>query len=249
MHQQEDVFRRFRESLARADGRIHLMSNAVSAEMRDAWFHAVRRECMTRRRFGQIEVSEAEIEEAFQALCSEVNGINEKKHAIVVLVVSGSIKALRRLETFAATAEGELADWLQLAVSDLSVRLQTELLGEPHMLIASGLGAKDDKLRFFALFSSNGDAPFEAWQQRFMEKEFTYILSEKGCEIDILNVGERHVELLFLVPLATDCFSILAKLIEECNEYGHFLSPRLFVSNAKRMAEEEIQQWKRSDKP
>jgi hypothetical protein len=246
MCQQEEVFKRFQESLACAEGHLHLVDGTIPTETQMAYFQATQRERMTRRRLGQGGVSDDDVEEAFQGLRNEVNELEQKKHSVVLMAVSGTVKALRRLEACAGEAQGELAEWLRLAISEVSVRLQTELLGEPHMLIASGLGGKDGMMRFFTLFGSNGNVPFEDYQRRLIEKEFAYILTEEKCEIELLKVEECHVELLFLVPVAAAFFAILSRLIGECNEYGNFLSPKPFVTNIKRMTSEEIEQWKQS---
>jgi hypothetical protein len=242
MYQQEEVFKRFQNSLVRIEGHLHMVSSMIPAQTQAAYFHAVQQERLTRQRMGIGAVSESEADEAYRTLYNELSELNQKKHSIILLVVDGTVLSYRRLEAYAGEATDELADWLQMALSEVSVSLQMEFSGEPHVLVASGLGGKGDRMRFFSLFLSNGNLPFEGYQRRLIEKEFAYILPREGCEIERLVVGEKHVELLLFVPVSIDFFSIVSKVVEECNQYGNFLAPHIFVTNVKKMTETEIEQ-------
>lgn len=242
MYRQEEVFERFRNSLIHAEGHLHMVSSVIPSETQAAYFRAMQQERITRQRMGIGPVPVDEADEAYRSLCDELSDLNQKKHSIALLVLAGTIRAYRQLEAYSGEAEGELADWVRMAFSEVSISLQVEFLEEPHVLVASGLGGKGDRMRFFALFRSNDNIPFEDYQCRFMEKEFAYSLSSEGCEIDRLKVGQQHVELLIFVPVSVDFFRVITKLVEECNQYGNFLSPQIFVTNAKRMTEDEIEQ-------
>jgi hypothetical protein len=241
MYQKEEVFERFRNSLIRVDGHLHMVSSVIPAETQAAYFHAMQKERATRQRMGLGQVSDVEADEAYLNLCNELSELNQKKHAIALLAMAGTIRAYRQLEACAGEVEGEVADWVRMAFSEVSVGLQVEFLEEPHVLIASGLGGKGDRMRFFSLFRSNGNMSFEDYQRRLIEKEFAYTLPREGCEIDRLKIGEQHVELLLFVPVAVDFFRVIGKLVEECNQYGNFLSPQIFVTNVKKMTEDEIE--------
>jgi hypothetical protein len=223
------------------EGHLHMVSSAIPPETQSAYFHAMQQERLTRRRMGTEQVSDSEADEAYRNLYNELSELNQKKHSIVLLAIAGTVRAYRQLEAYAGEAEGELADWVRIAFSEVSVGLQVEFSGEPHVLVASGLGGKGDRMRFFSLFTSNGNIPFEDYQRHLIEKEFAYILFKEGCEIDRLTVGKRHVELLFFVPVSIDFFGVISKVVEECNQYGNFLSSQIFVTNVKKMTEAEIE--------
>ena len=47
--------------------------------------------------------------------------------------------------------------------------------------------------------------------------------------------------MLLLIPIAGNIKKVMGDTIQECNEYGHFLSDRYNITNVKPLTEEEIQ--------
>ena len=45
-----------------------------------------------------------------------------------------------------------------------------------------------------------------------------------------------------LLPLQIDLPSVLNGIIQECNQYGHFLKNNLLITNVKKIPREEIEQ-------
>ena len=124
----------------------------------------------------------------------------------------------------------------QLATSK-SVRAY-RLLEEIY--ISTGLGGKGEKLRFYVLMTSKGKKPFQEYQRQTIEREFAYYLPKTDCEIERLTIGEQYVELVFLIPVRTDIKATLDRVINECNQYGDFLSNVFTITNVKELTAEEV---------
>ena len=51
---------------------------------------------------------------------------------------------------------------------------------------------------------------------------------------------EQYVELVFLIPVRTDIKATLDRVINECNQYGDFLSNVFTITNVKELTAEEV---------
>jgi hypothetical protein len=122
------------------------------------------------------------------------------------------------------------------------IMLESELSGEKHIYISTGLGGKGQKMRFYVLILSFGAMYFIDYQRDVIEKEFGYALPKKDFEVERLTIGDQYVELVFLAPVKTDIKKTLEDVIRECNLYGNFLSEIFTVTNVKELSPEEVGQ-------
>ena len=75
-----------------------------------------------------------------------------------------------------------------------------------------------------------------------IESEFPYSLEKAGCEIERLTIGEKYMERVFLIPVRADIKQALDKVINECNQYGNFLSQVFTITNVKELSAEEVEE-------
>ena len=54
--------------------------------------------------------------------------------------------------------------------------------------------------------------------------------------------GKIYVELVFLIPVRADIKLALDKVINECNQYGDFLSQVFTITNVKELSAEEVEE-------
>ena len=78
--------------------------------------------------------------------------------------------------------------------------------------------------------------------KKVIEREFPYSLEKAGCEIERLTIGEKYMELVFLIPVRADIKQALDKVINECNQYGNFLSQVFTITNVKELSAEEVEE-------
>ena len=78
--------------------------------------------------------------------------------------------------------------------------------------------------------------------RKVIEREFPYSLEKAGCEIERLTIGEKYMELVFLIPVRADIKQALDKVINECNQYGNFLSQVFTITNVKELSAEEVEE-------
>lgn len=138
-------------------------------------------------------------------------------------------------------ASGPGSDRLGLHGFDgVSYLLRVRFLRRETNLYLDRLGRKGEKLRFYVLMTSKGKKPFQEYQRQTIEREFAYYLPKTDCEIERLTIGEQYVELVFLIPVRTDIKATLDRVINECNQYGDFLSNVFTITNVKELTAEEV---------
>lgn len=238
MKKEEDVFRQFRESFSQVEGHFHILEQRVPVHTQMEYF----KYSQTLRKEDPVDdpLTEEEVEVLFRLLEIPEGSADEKKHLLTTLAISKSVKAFRLLEEYTEHSDERVADWAYMALMESRISLESEFSGEKQIYISTGLGGKEEKLRFFVLFIAHNRLPFEEYQRQVIEREFPYTLSHQDCEIERLTIKANYVEMVFLVPVRADIKGILDKVISECNQYGDFLSKMFTITNAKELSESEV---------
>lgn len=237
MKGKEDIFKRFFESFQNMEGHFHVLEHRVPVEQQMAYF---KYSDHIRKEIGEMsdhdyESYSADLQDA------ELSG-EEKKRVLSILASSKQVRAYRLLEQYVQHPNPELVNWAYMALMESRITLESELSGEKQVYISTGLGGKGQKLRFYVLIISFEGTSFLDYQRRIIEKEFKYALPKEDCEIERLTIGDKYVELVFLVPVKVDIKEMLEEVIHECNLYGNFLSEIFTITNVKELRPEEVRQ-------
>lgn len=236
MKEQDDIFKKFRDSFSGLRGHFHVLEQSVSVDRQMEYFRFSEKVKKERPKL----VAE-EIPSVAEKLSEADTPIEDIKLELVLLASSHEVKAYRVLENYVHNPHPELKDWAQLALMESRMAMESDLSDEKQIFISTGLGGKGEKLRFFALLLSAGRIPFAEYQRQVIEREFEYFLPKQDCEIEKLEVNGNYAVLLFLVPVRSNLKTILDYLIQECNQYGNFLSDLYTITNVKELSKEEIE--------
>lgn len=234
-----DVFKQFHDSFSNLEGHFHVLEQRIPVEVQMEYF---KNSELKRKQQPDHVLTDAESEETYALLQLESSSAEDKKEYLTQLAMSKSVKAYRLLEQYARHPHADVANWAYLALMESRISLESELSDEKQIYISTGLGGKEDKLRFYALFLSAGNLPFQDYQRNVIEREFTYLLTKQDCEIESLRVGKQYVELLFLISVKADIKAVLDQVIAECNQYGNFLAELFTITNVKELTHEEIEE-------
>ena len=237
MKGQEDVFKRFYDSFRNMDGHFHILEHRVPVEQQLNYF-----KYSNEIRKAPLEISDDDCDQYAASLDSAECPKDEKKRILSVLASSKQVQAYRLLQKYVQNPDEELVNWAYMALMESRITLESELSGEKQIYISTGLGGKGESIRFYALVLSSEGKSFAEYQREIIEKEFGYFLSKNDCEIDRLTIGDKYVELVFLIPIRTDIKMLLEDIIRECNVYGNFLSELYSVMNVKELTQSEVEQ-------
>ena len=237
MKEDNDIFKKFRDSFSKIDGHFHILEQRVPVERQMEYFKYSEK---IRKDQDKPDISKMDFSVFEDSLDDPESTVEHKKYVLSMLATSRQVKAYRILEEYAQAPDPDVADWAYMALMESRIALESDLSDEKQSYISTGLGGKGEKLRFYVLMTSKGKKPFQEYQRQTIEREFAYYLPKTDCEIERLTIGEQYVELVFLIPVRTDIKATLDRVINECNQYGDFLSNVFTITNVKELTAEEV---------
>ena len=209
----EDLFRKFKDSFDNMEGHFHVLDHRVPVEVQLAYFRYS--EKLRKEKPLDYPVSDETCEELYQTLLTTDGGNSVKRRLLALLAISRSVRAYRLLEEYAKEPDPAIANWAYMAA--MEARLTLESCREPQ--------------------------GFLDYQRQVIEREFAYYLERQDCEIDEARFSDHYVELLLLMPMRVDIQALMNRVIDECNQYGNFLSRTYTVTNVKELTKEEIDEF------
>lgn len=166
-----------------------------------------------------------------------------KKILLVNLANIGSVESFRQIEKFYNIENSELKSWTILALQECRMLLENSLSDEGLCLISTGLGGKENKLRFYFLIMPIDEKPFTDTQKKIIQNEFSIISKELKSDIEQIDSSDNYNGFTVLLPMNVAIGIYIEKGIEKCNEYGGFVFQYYFVTNEKIPTKEEIQEY------
>lgn len=166
--------------------------------------------------------------------------VADKKSTLQKLAMIDSVDAFRALEAYSLDPQTELKDWAVLSLQQSRMIMHTSLLDEQQVFISTGLGGKNDKLRYFLIFPFNEIININTIQKNSLEQELKYFLGRHGAELEEINFQNGFATGLALIPLKAPVAEIIAETLCECNQYGDFLSDDVIITNIKKFNITEI---------
>ena len=237
MKEEGDVFKRFRDSFSKMDGHFHILEQRVPVELQMEYFKYSEQ---VRKERAKPDLNDMDYTAFRESLSNPESTTDYKKYILSMLATSKEVKAYRMLEDYVQHPDEDVSNWAYMALMESRISLESELSDEKQIYISTGLGGKGEKLRFYVLMLSKDRNPFLDYQRKVIEREFAYFLPQADCEIERLTIGEQYVELVFLIPVRADIKLTLDRVINECNQYGDFLSDIFTITNVKELTQQEI---------
>lgn len=237
MKEEGDVFKRFRDSFSKMDGHFHILEQRVPVELQMEYFKYSEQ---VRKERAKPDLNDMDYTAFRESLSNPESTTDYKKYILSMLATSREVKAYRMLEDYVQHPDEDVSNWAYMALMESRISLESELSDEKQIYISTGLGGKGEKLRFYVLMLSRDRKPFQEYQRKVIEREFAYFLPKADCEIERLTIGEQYVELVFLIPVRADIKLTLDKVINECNQYGDFLSDIFTITNVKELTQQEV---------
>jgi hypothetical protein len=101
--------------------------------------------------------------------------IELKKRILVLLAHRGTPESCRTIEKYVKISERNLRDWALLSLKECRAFLESVLLQEEGGFISTGLGGKDNKLRYYFIVSSKEGLPFSEINRSTLRRGFETI--------------------------------------------------------------------------
>ncbi|MGL4908442.1 MAG: hypothetical protein ACRCZB_01920 [Bacteroidales bacterium] len=176
----------------------------------------------------------------WEDLRGENTPLETKKKLLVEFSSMESVKVMRALEEFAANCPQELSGFAQMAVYQNKLLLEASILEEHQVLLASGLGGENDKLRLFIVLVARSHTRFSSIQQEIIRKELDYNLTECNIKLEKISFEAAYAKSFCLVPLNIDLRACIESCIVSCNELGNFIDERIIATSEREFTTEEL---------
>jgi len=166
--------------------------------------------------------------------------VEDKKKLMVQMAGIASPEMYRTLENYAKNPDPDLKEWAKLALQENKMLLESDLLESSQVFISTGLGGKGHKLRYFVVLINNDGSDLKPFQQKVVQDEMKYALQRYDGELENLNFMRHYTTMRVIIPISSDISKVFRDGINECNQFGNFLSHEFIVTNMKELSEEEI---------
>lgn len=169
--------------------------------------------------------------------------IESKKKILILLAHLGTPESSKILERYLKSSEANLRDWALLSLKECRMFVESVLLKEEGGFISTGLGGKDNKLRYYFIVSSKKGLPFSDSHRNILKREFETASHKHKSEIEEINFEATYAMIGMLIPMDIAVGEIIEEGISECNNIGEFLSLGYYVTNVGKPTYEEISEY------
>lgn len=237
----ENIHNKIRELLGQIPDKLAIIEEPIPMETQILYFESSKR---FKNNFDKNEILNA----AGLLSVPEVPA-NEKKEILAKLASIDTPEAFRHIEKYLLHAENDIRDWAKLALLESRMLLESSLLDQNQILISSGLGGKENKLRYFIVVFLNDGFAFDDTRKKVVNNEFDPVLLKMNCELEGIRFYKNYLTLTVLIPLEVSIKDAFTMAIFECNQYGNFLSENFIVTNVKVLSATEIRNLLNKRKP
>ncbi len=155
--------------------------------------------------------------------------IESKKRILILLAHLGTAESCRTLEKYLKISEGNLRDWALLSLNECRTFLESVLLQEEGGFISTGLGGKDNKLRYYFIVGSKDGQPFSEADRNTLKRGFEPISHKYRSEIEEINFEATYAMIGIFIPMDVAVGKVIEEGISECNKMSEFLFPDYYV--------------------
>jgi len=174
-------------------------------------------------------------------LNSSDTSITDCKIFLQKLALLDSVEAFRAIEAYSKNPRPELKEWSILSLQQSNMVLQCSLLDEQQVFISTGLGGKNDKLRYYLIFPYNHNIKrLSKIQKEALVNELDFFMSKHNAITEFTEFDSNYATAMTLIPLKAPIPDIIRDVLHECNQFGDFLSPEVMITNMKKLSHDEI---------
>ncbi|MCK4990051.1 MAG: hypothetical protein KAS29_06175 [Bacteroidales bacterium] len=234
MQEHENLYEKIQEILGGTPGNLKILEQQIDMDLQVEYY-----ECSRKLR---NELDESWAYENMQYLIEPGYSQDVKKDILARMASIENVECYRAIESYIDIAEESLKDWALLALNESRMQLESEIMEENQVFISTGLGGRQQKLRYFVVLMSRTNADLTPTHQMVIQNEFEFILKKFDAEVEELNFSGYLATILLLLPMNYSLKKVFQEAINECNQYGDFLRDDFIVTNVKTLSFKEIKE-------
>jgi hypothetical protein len=171
--------------------------------------------------------------------------IEAKKRILILLAHLGTMESSKILEKYLKVSEGTLKDWAILSLKECRMFLESVLLKEEGGFISTGLGGRDNKLRYCVILGTKESRTLTRSERETLEEGFKGSSDKYESEIEEINFGTNYAMMGILVSMHVAVGEVIEEGIRRCNRKGEILLVDYYVTNVKKPTKGEISRYLR----
>lgn len=232
--EQDDISHKLISLLANTDGKYKILEGQFDINLQIEFFELINELSKANNRLTDIQF---EIEQLFNLETT----IEEQKYILVKLSDNKTPEAYRAIERFITSGNKKLKNWSVLALQHCRINLESHFLDEQKILISTGLGGKNDKLRYFIVCKLNSIITNS--QKKLVQTEFEISFKKNNSEIEKIQYFDKYFSVSGLIPIYISVNEIIEASIDELKNYGGFIYNKYLVTNIKKLNITEIENY------
>ena len=163
--EEENIYKRIQEAISSLPENFSILEEQIDVELQMEYFNY--------GRDLKAAFSDELILQHQTDLFDPEIPIDEKKNILILLASQEKVEAFRTIEKYAKNPDPELREWSILALQESRMVIQSSLMDEQQVYISTGLGGKEQKLRYFVVFiGKENNVEFSLVQQKLIKNEF-----------------------------------------------------------------------------
>ncbi len=235
MEEHENLYEKIQEILGGTPGSMKILEHQIDMDLQVEYF-----ECSRKMK---LEFDESWAFDHMQYLFEPGYSEDVRKGILARLATIEDPVCYRAIESCARYAGEPLRDWALLALNESRMHLESKLMEENQVYISTGLGGREQKLRYFVVLMSRTRADLTPTHQMVIRNEFDDVLKRFDAELEEIRFSGYLATILLLVPMNHSLKMVFSEAINECNNYGHFLNDDFIVTNVKTLSFREIRDF------
>ncbi len=229
----DNIHKKLKEIIGDQKVSFSILEEEIDVELQMEFFDFIKKEKPNFREFNELL-------NVIDTLFDNEANDDEKKKIIAELSQSAEVKAYRTIEKYISNNTGSIIEWAKLAIQQCRMNLESELLDEKQVFISTGLGGKNNSLRYFVVLYKKDKSEYDKTQKKIVRNEFEYCFKNNDCEIEKLKFNDDYVSMIVLMPLKIDLNDVFDCALLEINKMGNFLSENYIITNVKKLTKREI---------
>jgi hypothetical protein len=234
--EEDNIYKKIQEAISSLPENFSILEEQIDVELQMEYFNYSRE---IKAKYSVELILQHQID-----LFNPAVTIYEKKNLLVLLASQEKVEAFRTIEKYAQHPDPELREWSILALQESRMVIQSSLMDEQQVYISTGLGGKEQKLRYFVVFICNENIQkYSAVQRKLIRTELEFALKNNDGILEEISYEKDLAIALLLLPVKSDIQGFFSGVINECNQYGDFVRPDIIITNVKRMSVDEIRRF------
>jgi len=228
-----NIYNKLKELLDKAGGKYTILEEQVDVDLQMK-FYEFSHELAKNKRTSEEIMSDVAL------LYDTMVELEDKKRILVELSESESVEGFRELERFLKVVDKDIKSWAILSYQHCRIGLESKLLDENKVFISTGLGGKEDKLRYFIAFKTKLNTDFTETQIKIIDNEFSFVYKKNNCVIEEIKYVDQYLTILAIMPVDCVINDVIVSAINEVNLYGDFLHADYLITNVKILEKGDI---------